>query len=195
MAINLNLSGKVLIYLFSAFLGGFAAVLPIFIGKDGYLSAELAKILFPVLIQVNATVIGFWGIIFVYSLKILFDYRKHILDVDGRLLEKVEKMEIELKKSTDNDKQLEHQMISKWNDSSRECSEVYDLIGTKLNEYVTVGMAIVCCYIFSILMCILSIGLITDVGIDTLWITVAITPLVVGIGCSFAGYLTFTPKS
>lgn len=165
-----------------------------FMGTDGFLTSELAKILFPTLIQVNATVIGFWGIIFVYYLKILFDYRNYFLKFNLRLAEKIDMLRLKMENSSDkNAKARTQQMITKWSNTGKRLLNLVDTVDITLREYSIIGISILGCFVVSIMLCVFSIGRITDIGIETVWITYSILPFLLGAVFSLLGILATSP--
>ena len=176
-----------------SFLLGFTTILfANVMGRDGYLTYDIAKVIFPNLIQVNATLIGFWGIMFVYYLKSLQDTRRYLVQTMMGIIHKVEELvRNELEKGGLKDS--EKKMLDTWEEQGTDVKELIDGVDKALRDFVLVGVIALLPFLLSILLCILSLGKVDDVGIRNLWVGYSLTPLFIGVMCIFFSIWYITP--
>lgn len=161
------------------------------IGKNGYLGLDIAKLLFSVLIQVNATIIGFWGIVFVYSLKSLDEHRRYFHTCAVRELAKIEKLALRRDPLSESEKKF-----------LKLCSENVDGFSAELKnvtqarrDFAWFGIAITAAFLLSILVCVLALGLMGEAGIAAIWVTFSLMPLLVGVAFTTFGVWAVSPKA
>ena len=156
------------------------------IGKDGYLSVDLAKTLFPTLIQINATLIGFWGIIFVYNLRTLFETRNIFVNFGIKMNEKIQLLKFKMENSLDKNFKIQKKKRIDFLEKRKKrlLKGMDDLDSTKQN-FRFFGIFIICCFLTSIFMSIIAIGRITDIGIETYWVPFSVAPFFFGIATLF----------
>lgn len=165
------------------------------IGQNGFLDSELAKTLFSALIQVNATIIGFAGVIIVYYLKLLQDKRREEVDYHYKLLQNMQQIPNELRDCPDESYKKYKMVELKAIDKESENSERRVLnIDKRVKKTVYFGTITVCCFIASIFFLILFIGRINVAGADTRWFFISIMCLFLGIIYLFQLFLMTSPN-
>lgn len=161
-------------------------------GRDGYLTYDIAKLIFPNLIQVNATLIGFWGIMFVYYLKNLQDTRRYLLQTMMDIIHKVEELvRNELEKGSLKDS--EKKMLDTWKEQGRVVDELIAGVDKAVRDSMFIGVIALAPFLLSILVCILSLGKVDDVGIRNLWVGYSLAPFFIGVMCIFFSIWFITP--
>lgn len=161
------------------------------IGKD-YLEPDIATTMFPTLIEVNATLIGFWGVIFVFHLKTLRETRGDLLKVMLDLIDKVERyVHLELEKSgLDED---EKRMLVSLRKRFSVVEELIASIDIALRDFVSIGVLVTSPFLASILLCITSLGKVSDVGIEVRWVEFSLVPLLLGVFLIFLSIWSSIP--
>jgi hypothetical protein len=188
---------ETLAYFLSGFLCGLiVTIIGYVVGTDGYLISDIAEILYPVIIQVNATLIGFWGVVFVYVLKGLTSMRNKIFDYSMKNTEKCELLLKEVKQCKDKKtvKDAKEQIMG-WIKTNKEYDKVMDSINNKISAFSLLGIIVVICFLASVLLSIIALCNITEKGIEVIWIQISIFPLMFGVTCSFIGIWASTPST
>ena len=161
-------------------------------GRGGYLTYDIAKVIFPNLIQVNATLIGFWGIMFVYYLKNLQDTRRYLLQTMMDIIHKVEEL-VRKELEKDSLKDSEKKMLDTWKEHCTDVEELIAGVDKALRDFMFIGVIALLPFLLSILLCILSLGKVDDVGIRNLWVGYSLVPFFVGVMCIFFSIWYITP--
>ena len=159
------------------------------IGKGGYLALEPAKLLFPTLIQINITLIGFWGIILVYYLKSLHEYTRYFHAVAGKAIRRVEDLSLN-KQSFSND---EKKIIDAWLKITESFHDGVDDMRILQRDFTGFGIFVVICFISSVVVSVLSFGYLEEVGVATSLVTWSLFPLLLGIAFMIIGIRLTTP--
>ena len=162
------------------------------IGKNGIIALDLAKTIFSALIQVNATIIGFWGIILVYFLKILFDNRQNYLDSNWKIIEKMENIIFGEENSENVNDTSRLDFLKK---RSLSLNESVERIDSTMRDFVAFGLVILICFLASIFFSILLIGKATENGVETYWIFASVLTLFLGISNMFYGLWQTVPTT
>lgn len=166
------------------------------IGSNGYLSLDLAKTLFSALIQINATIIGFWGVVFVFYLKTLFDNRRAGVAEHFNLINKSECTYFEMKNSSDKDFRLNgYERIKFLDVQAQELEQAINAIDKAITRFVFFGVFVISLFLISIFFCFVFIGKSTESGVDTFWIFLSILPLLIGINSLFYGIWVTAPDT
>lgn len=158
------------------------------IGKD-YLASSTSQLLLTTLIQVNATLIGFCGIIFVYFLKSTHDYRILLLKSMLATESNMEKFKLDNKLSD----------MDKWKlkNHRNRINFLYERLNETnmvLQNFAYIGISVMTCFLVSILLCITSLGKIEDVGLYKDWISYSLAAMFFGIGLLFIGIWLSIPE-
>ena len=86
-------TGKIISVIFGWFSVGAPVAIWIYLGQDAFLPPDLAETIFLTLIQVNATLIGFFGIMWVYSLRAYDENIKLYMTNAFKTTEKLQSLE------------------------------------------------------------------------------------------------------
>lgn len=166
-------------------------LLSLAIAEGGYLAPDIAELLFPALIQVNATLIGFWGIVFVYSLKSIGEQRRYLHKLRRNAISRIEQMTLKKENLNDHEKEVAdrlsvdiesfHNLMMDADDMSR--------------GFTGYGIGVVASFIASILLCILSLGKMDEAGVGWWYVFLPLSALMMGVGYSFYGVWATSPES
>ena len=173
-----------LVYLIAGFLCGLIpAILSIAVGEEGYLANEPAKLFFPTLIQVNATLIGFWGIILVYYLKVLYDERRALLTLAINMASRIEKLSLKQESLSAKAKQT----IDTWSERKDLFFKGSDNLAIVMSNFTILAIFVIIAFLASIFVCVVSLSRIEAVGIETAWVYYSIVPFLFGVSFIFVG--------
>lgn len=151
------------------------------IGVNEFLSASLSETIFSTLIQVNATLIGFFGIVFVYNLRMyserlnmLRNYAFQILEKKRLILNDIEETN-DMKELTRLKRKLElvGDTLSQYKNWIRE--EIRQK--SKFGNY---GIVPIVSFLISITLSITALAKISEAGLEMWWLYFAIVPLFFG---------------
>lgn len=178
----------------TAFLSGIlcgaipAAVVKAF-GKE-YLTPSTAQPLLNTLIQVDITLVGFFGVIFVYFLKSTEDYRALLFKTMLNIEDKIEKAGVSANELSELDKlrlQRHQKRLLMFSGLVKECNKV-------LRNFAYLGVLVVICFMTSILLCIVSFGRIEEIGLNSDWIVLPLASMFFGIFYIFCGIWMSVPE-
>lgn len=157
--------------------------LALFIGLNTTISPSSAETILLTLIQVNATLIGFFGVIVVFRFR---EFSTIISEIRAKALDTMEKRELIESDIVDNenDPAMVAKLQRKW--------DVYNNISTQLTKWVRStakersdysknSIYSVGGFVVSIFMCIVSLTKIEGVGLEGIWFTYLLVPMFFGI--------------
>lgn len=165
------------------------------IGIFEYVSADIAKTLFSTLIQVNATLIGFFGIVLTYNLKTSIESKNMFMKRGLGLLEKRNEIKVELEEETD--KTIIKKLNKKLREFERNADVYMDFSDRELdrNHYFEIaGVFVSLFFISSITVSVIALTKISTYGIGTGWVIVSLGLLFSGIIFMIISMFSIFPK-
>jgi len=165
------------------------------IGILEYISADIAKILFSTLIQVNATLIGFFGIVLTYNLKASIESKNMFMKRGLGLLEKCNGIKVELEEETD--KAIIKKLNRKLKEFERNADVYMDFSDQELNRnryFEITGVFVSLFFISSITVSVIALTKISTYGITTEWVIVSLGLLFSGIVFMIISMFRIFPK-
>lgn len=174
-----------------AFLSGFIPILlSSAMGKDGLLAPDTAKLLFPTLIQISTTLIGFWAIALVFQLKTLHERERDSLKDARSTIDKMEKLTLD----KDNLSDYEKKMVDSWSRDAKTDHKIAVNTRNSLRYLTGYGILVMGAFLLSILISVFSLGIIEEAGIGTTWVGFSLVPLLWGVEFSFLGMFFTVPE-
>jgi len=165
------------------------------IGIFEYISADIAKTLFSTLIQVNATLIGFFGIVLTYNLKASIESKNMFMKRGLGLLEKRNEIKVELEEETD--EAIIKKLNKKLKEFERNANVYMDFSDQELdrNRYFEMaGVFVFLFFIGSITVSVIALTKISTYGIGTEWVMASLVLLFSGIVFMIISMFWLFPK-
>jgi len=159
--------------------------------KNGYLVSDIAILLFPILLQMNATLIGLWSIVFAYYSRTLNEDRVHWHTCAINVIEKLEKLMLSKDKLSDKQRMLRKVWFENVENSLGHMEDV----NNKLKDFTRFGTIVIACFLTSILFSMLSLGRMEKSGIGIPWIFFSLLPFLLGVAFIVVGILSTIPKN
>ena len=158
--------------------------------KDGYLASDMAILIFPILLEMNATLIGLWSIVFVYYARTLNEDRVHWHTLAAEVIEKLEKLMLSKDKLSTEEKMLR----KAWFENVETSLEHMEDVSNKLKDFTRFGAIVIASFLSSILFSMLSLGRMEKSGIGIPWIFFSLLPFMLGVAFIVVGILSTIPK-
>lgn len=152
------------------------------IGIFEYISADIAKTIFSTLIQVTATLIGFFGIMLAYNLKESNESKNMFMKRSLDLIEKYNEIKIDLEEETKD--AIIKKLNKRLNDLKRGSDVYADFSEQSLdrNKFFGIsGISVLSCFIVSITASVIALTKIETYGLSTMWVIGSLAFLFMGI--------------
>ena len=179
---------KIFVSIISGIIVGLGSVvLSNSISINDHIPFQLAQTLFDSLIQINVTILGFWGIIFVFFLKVIHDNRRNVATDHLRITEKMDEIIFQ--------QELNEERFDIWETKSCQSYETINTFDVAINNFMFTGALIVILFLISIFSSILFIGHPVSYNIHKFWFILPVATLFLAIFGMFLGLWMTTPDS
>jgi hypothetical protein len=178
-------------------IGGLCTILTIalssLISVDGRIPSEVALIILPTLIDVNAVLIGFWGLILIYGLNFARSARMEAVKCMHEI--EIEMSNLEIRKETE---KVAHKTFEKikrsYSASHTGWRDVIHKIDEATRIFGELGIFVTALYIASIMLSILSIGKIQTNGLDNNYLQLSLGTFFTAIAFTWMGIYAIMPE-
>jgi len=166
----------------------------VFMNKE-VLSPNLAETIFSTLTQVNATLIGFFGIVMVYNLRAFSSTRTLLMTNAFLTAEKIQLLGLELENETDKNKKSKLKIKKAILDKNLADYKKYiKEVTSEKNKFGNFSIAPMLCFVASIMLCVFSLGIITEKGVNSILLIPSLLSMFLGVFFTILSMGTTVPS-
>ncbi|MEJ2242811.1 MAG: hypothetical protein P8Y18_11840 [Candidatus Bathyarchaeota archaeon] len=166
----------------------------IFMDKE-VLNPDLAETIFSTLTQVNATLVGFFGIVMVYNLR-AFSSTKTLLMTNAFLTtEKIQLLGVELENETDKNKKANLKIKKAALDKNLADYKTFiKEVTSEKSKFGNFSIAPMLCFVASIMLCVFSLGIIDETGVNSMLLIPSLLSMFLGVFFTILSMGTTVPS-
>lgn len=155
-----------------------------YVGFYSNIPFDLAETIFSMLVQVNATLIGFFGIIMVYRFRVYSEMISRLQTHAVQTLEKKQLVKCDIEYETDKSKlaKLERQK-GIYDENLDRFADWIKRVNFLKNDFSRFSLVASVCFVASILFSIIALTKIDETGLSTIWLFFSLSPMLISVLC------------